>query len=591
MRIDDLIERLSKVKINENGWTALCPAHDDNTPSLSIRESDGTILIKCFSGCTPKAICSALGVKLNDLFYTTNGSSFDNRRLKKNGYDSKIVAAYDYKDESGKLLFQTVRLKPKDFRQRRPGGVDEWIWNLKDTRMILYRLLEVIAEPVIYVVEGEKDVETLRSHGITATCCPLGAGKWRDEYNDCLRNKIVIIVPDNDKTGRNHAAKVANSLYGIAAEIVILNLPRLPEKGDITDYFQNGGSVDELTDLVKNAESWKPNEQVNENVEVSEQFTNLFTVKPANLWIDEAKLRPIPKMLFGEFFFECELCIMFSDTNLGKTILAVQIGESIASGKEIGILQVTAKPQRVLYFDFELSDKQFEARYSIQSGEYFTSHYRFSEDFLRAEINPENYDTERFSDLTDYLNYSLEVQIAETEATVLIVDNITYLRNETEKAKDALPLMKNLKKIKSKFGISILALAHTPKRDPTKPISKNDLQGSRHLLNFCDSSFAIGESHMDKSFRYLKQIKERNTPKIYDGENVLLFQIEKPDNFLQFHFEGFAREIEHLKVMTENDRENLILKAKELSKQGKSQREIAAVLTLSVGAVNKYLHA
>lgn len=590
MRIEDFLERLSKAKRNGKGWTSLCPAHADNTPSLSIKEVNGKILIKCFSGCTVEAICSELGLEVKDLFNGHNGFKSNGNGAVRNGQPRTVVAEYDYVDEDGSLLFQTVRYEPKDFRQRRPDGAGGWIWNLKDTRLVLYRLPEVIASPVVYIVEGEKDVETLRKHGLPATCCPLGAGKWRDEYNEHLVDKVVVILPDNDKPGCEHAEKIARSLYAVAKEVIVVNLPGLPEKGDITDYFENGGSVDELTDLVKNAEAWKPREQMAEKDVAAEEVANLFTVKPANQWIDEAKLRPVPKMLFGEFFFEGELCISFSDTNLGKSILAVQIGESIATGREIGILQMTGKPRPVLYLDFELSDKQFEARYSIQSGDYFTNHYRFSDNFLRAEINPEQYDTDRFSDLTEYLNYSLEAQIAETGATVLIVDNITYLRNETEKAKDALPLMKHLKKIKSKFGISILALAHTPKRDPTKPITKNDLQGSRHLLNFCDSSFAIGESHKDKSFRYLKQIKERNTAKIYDSENVMLFQIEKPENFLQFRFEGFARESEHLKVLSDADREELIQKAKKLSGQGKSQRTIAAELSISIGAVNKYLN-
>lgn len=98
----------------------------------------------------------------------------------------------------------------------------------------------------------------------------------------------------------------------------------------------------------------------------------------------------------------------------------------------------------------------------------------------------------------------------------MVIDNLTYLRNETERAKNALPLMKHLKALKNKFDLSILVLAHTPKRDMTKPITRNDLQGSKMLINFCDSSFAIGESSKDKSLRYLKQIKVRNSEFKYD---------------------------------------------------------------------------
>lgn len=93
----------------------------------------------------------------------------------------------------------------------------------------------------------------------------MGAGKWRDEYNESLHGKTVIILPDNDEAGRNHAEQVAASLYNIAEEIVVINLPNLKEKGDVTDFFENGGTVDELIGLIERAESWKPTEKALEN--------------------------------------------------------------------------------------------------------------------------------------------------------------------------------------------------------------------------------------------------------------------------------------------------------------------------------------
>ncbi len=205
----------------------------------------------------------------------------------------------------------------------------------------------------------------------------------------------------------------------------------------------------------------------------------LFTVMPANKWIDIAKTRPIPQMLFGELWFESELCILFADTNLGKSILAVQIGNSISKGEQIPGFKLETPKQPILYFDFELSDKQFENRYSIQ----FEQHYNFDSNFIRVEINPDAVVPENQT-FEDYLSYSLERSIKETGAKVLIIDNLTYLKNETEKAKDALPLMKHLKALKRKYNLSLLALAHTPKRDLSKPITRNDLQGSKMLMNF-----------------------------------------------------------------------------------------------------------
>ena len=316
----------------------------------------------------------------------------------------------------------------------------------------------------------------------------------------------------------------------------------------------------------------------------AKELKGLFLVKTAARWMEQAKKRPIPKMLFGEFWFEGEICILFADTNLGKSILSVQIGNSISKGEHIPGFKQESEKQPILYFDFELSDKQFENRYSIQ----FEDHYNFDENFIRVEINPDANVPENNS-FEDFLNNSMDKSIRETGAKILIIDNLTYLKNETEKAKDALPLMKYLKALKSKYGLSILALAHTPKRDLSKPITRNDLQGSKMLINFCDSSFAIGESSTDKNLRYFKQIKSRNTEIIYDAENVCVCQISKPDNFLQFEFINFGTEREHLKLFTEKDRETNISKCKELHLQGKTQREIAREIGISLGAVNKYL--
>jgi len=288
-------------------------------------------------------------------------------------------------------------------------------------------------------------------------------------------------------------------------------------------------------------------------------------------------------MLFGELWYEYELCILFADTNLGKSILAVQIGDSISKGKAIEGMALEAHPQKVIYFDFELSEKQFENRYSKD----FFEHYVFSDNFYRVEIDPDA-NIPEFLDFESYLNNSLEQTIIETGTKVLIIDNLTYLKSETEKARNALPLMKHLKALKAKYGLSILALAHTPKRDLSKPISRNDLQGSKMLINFVDSCFSIGESHQDKHLRYLKQIKARNTEIIYDSENVYNCEIQKPSNFLKFVFIGLGNERKHLKVYSDRDREIVVLKVKELVQQINAwQIEPAAVTIKALQSVGE----
>ncbi len=312
-----------------------------------------------------------------------------------------------------------------------------------------------------------------------------------------------------------------------------------------------------------------------------------FKIRTADEWLKEAENSVAPDMLFGELWYEGEVCIMFADTNLGKSILAVQIADSISSGRQIGGFKLEAKQQKVLYFDFELTMKQFQARYSNN----YQDNFKFSPLFSRAQINPDMVIPEKFKSFEEFLYYSLEVSIVEHECTVLIIDNLTYLRNEAERAKDALPLMKELKALKDHYNVSILALAlaHTPKRDLSKPITENDLGGSKMLMNFCDSAFAIGRSNKDPQTRYVKQIKQRNTEQLYGSVNVPVFIVEKPHNFLQFKHTGYAQEWQHLKQEKEALSQAIIDKIYELTDKGMSQNKIATELDISPATVNKYI--
>jgi len=318
----------------------------------------------------------------------------------------------------------------------------------------------------------------------------------------------------------------------------------------------------------------------------SDPNIGLFTIKPANQWIDEASNRPKRCKLFGQLWHETEICILFSSSNLGKSILAVQIADAISRGVDTLGLENEAQPQVVMYFDFELSDKQFEVRYMNETN---GKHYQFSNNLMRIEINPDVVDYPDGCDFEEYIKISMQQVVEETDARVIILDNITYLSRETEKAKDALPLMKWLKAFGKKYGLSILVLAHTPKRNTSNPITMNDCFGSSMILNFCDAMFAIGESSRGKGLRYIKELKQRNVPFAYDADNVIVCEIAKPDDFLMFRFIGYGCESEHLRQITADDREALIERAKELSAQGKSQREIAKELGVSPGTINNYL--
>ena len=190
---------------------------------------------------------------------------FVSYRNQKVSGDLLITVPYDYTDENGNLLFQVVREQYQDgkkFFQRRPDGNGGWINNLKGVKTTIYHLPEVIEAvnqgKTVFIVEGEKDVETLRSLQLTATTSPMGAGKWKKEYCKHFKGAAVVIFPDNDAVGRKHAEDVAAQLIGVARSLKVVELPDTQEHEDVTDWLtKRGGTKDRLLQLVNEAPEYK----------------------------------------------------------------------------------------------------------------------------------------------------------------------------------------------------------------------------------------------------------------------------------------------------------------------------------------------
>lgn len=242
--VQHVLSQLENVRPNGSGWNACCPAHASQgrqSLSVSIGE-DGKLLMYCHAGCSFEQITSRLSLPPREARSRT---------------ESRIVATCDYLDEAGDLLFQVVRYEPKTFKQRRPdpASPNEWLWKMDGCRRVLFRLPEILAAVrdgrSIYVAEGEKDVLSLVAVGLDATCNAGGAGKWRDEYSESLRGANVIIVPDNDESGRKHARQVARSLAGIAASVKILALRGSGK--DVSDWIAAGGTREQLEELAAGA--------------------------------------------------------------------------------------------------------------------------------------------------------------------------------------------------------------------------------------------------------------------------------------------------------------------------------------------------
>lgn len=302
--------------------------------------------------------------------------------------------------------------------------------------------------------------------------------------------------------------------------------------------------------------------EFNERSEESNNDDGLFIVKTANDALTDASLISNPRSLWKTLWYEGEISCLFSDSNLGKSIYAVQIASQIA------------KTDKVLYFDFELSEKQFQLRYTNdKTGE----RYVFPQKLYRVEINCEKLNPFTFEEIV--IDEILQLAL-KREAKIIIIDNLTYLCSAMEKAEAAGTLMQQLISLKKMYGLSFLILAHTPKRPLWAVITQNDLQGSKRLYNLFDSVFAIGQSAKDEELRYIKELKVRWGRKTYGEHNVIVAKIEKPDNFLHFEEIGQAEEAEHLRVAADEQHDAVVATIENLKKEGKSFRDIADQLNI-----------
>lgn len=336
MNLSDVLPQLKNVRKVSGGRTARCPAHEDKHNSLSISEGeDNRLLMHCHAGCSFESILAAIP--------HTNGNG--------NGPSRREVESYDYHDETGQLLFQVARFEPKDFRPRRPDGCGDWIWNLNGVDRVLYRLPDILKakpEQTILIVEGEKDVNRLARLNLVATTNPSGAGKWRKEYNESLRGRKVCILPDNDDAGRKHALQVATSLQGIAASVKVVELPGLPDKGDVSDWLDKGGSVKALRELVNDAPGFVgPSDAEAEKIRSSTPIEFSFT--PVDDLINEPQEEVncvVEKMLpCGGFSMVC------AKPKVGKSTLVRNLAVCIATGASF--FGRTTKQGKVIYLCLE----------------------------------------------------------------------------------------------------------------------------------------------------------------------------------------------------------------------------------------------
>ena len=279
---------------------------------------------------------------------------------------------YKYDNEHGELQNAVLRWEKPGYKKAfgMSSGQDKdgrWIPSKKkddddDVPVIPYRLRRVIKAKRVFIVEGENKVDRLRAADVklTATCLRGGSSVHWDEDNLAfLRGKIITIFPDNDQAGMRYAERTAQSLIGVAASVKIVELPVLPENGDIIDWLEKPkNTVKRLKSLVKKAPFYEvpPEEKL---ILPPEERRRPFQVNLADYSsLLDLNGFPVPyDWLIQGSFLRGEMGMIFAPPGTGKGFLSLQLGLALASAiSPFGVWESTGKPARVLYISAEDSD-------------------------------------------------------------------------------------------------------------------------------------------------------------------------------------------------------------------------------------------
>ena len=447
-------EILSHFKVKQrtgDSAKCICPAHRDDKPSLSVsRGRKGTVL-HCMAGCSAESVLAAVGLQMRDLYENNAGEDWRAKVEKRTG--KRIEGEYTYHDiTTGKYAFTRLRLSGKDFMY---GMLDGGQFNFglngrqRKTFPAVYGDLDAIrAASTVYYCEGEKDVATVKAKGLCGVTCG-GSGDWTPAAAPLFKDKRVVILQDNDDAGAKLSAAVTDGLKGIARSVTTI-IPCTTEKGaDVTDYFQNGGSIDALKDVGR------------PKLESAAEFMK----------------RDIPalKHIVSGFITE-GVGILAAMQKMGKTWMCYQLAECVANGKPF--LGCETMRGSVLYFDLEQAEQLRQERLRIVMDEAPDNLYFLSS----APGIGDGFE----SMLREYLEMLPDAKLVIIDVMDMIADDLK--RNEAPK-KHAYRNISALKEIAREKHIAIICVMHFRKlRDDDDFM--NNISGSNGWVAAAD--YAIG---------------------------------------------------------------------------------------------------
>ena len=494
MHAVELATLIQSAKSSGAGYVGLCPSHDDQRASFSFKDGNRGVLVKCHAGCSTEQICEALQLKPSDLF-------FDAPMRHAPPAVPHIDTTYAYCDEQGDLLYEVVRFAPKDFRQRRPDGVGGWAWNLQGVRRVCYALPKLLAHPMVFIAEGEKDVDRLWSLGLPATCNSGGAGKWADELTGQLVAagiETVVILPDHDASGRAHADTVARSCHTAGLTVKIVILPDLPPKGDVSDWLDREGTVEQLNALVEATQELTADQLQERDADMQESPlpqeppSGTFTPIPAPELLDEPETA-ITEWIWDDFLIPGGLAALVAKPKVGKTTIAYELVVKVAQG--LPYLGRATKAGGVLILALEEHRREVKQRLRHLGAEQLDNIY--------IHIGP-------LDDSPDSL-HTLQTYIVAHDIVLVVFDTLnTFWSVENEN--DAVPVTNAIKPILAlarESGAAILLLHHARKSEGE---FGDEIRGSGALFSLLDVALILKRHELETQRKLTAVSRYPDTP-------------------------------------------------------------------------------
>jgi len=349
--VEKVLARLQGARELNGYWRARCPAHDDGTPSLGVKEGDdGRALVICRAGCETEAVVEALGLTMGDLF------AHDTRE--------RLTAVYEVRDADGTLQAEHHRYDgPNGKRVVWRGGLQ----GRKLATMPLYRsehLRRWPADTPVVLVEGEKAADALAAvHGpVLGTV--TGAEVTPDpEVLEALRGRRVVLWPDGDDAGRRHMELIGAALKGIASELRVFEWPDPPAgvKGpDAADHpavlRRDPKAVGELLEGLRSAPVWKPAPASSSSLALS--VSDDDDEDAGLLWFSEMGAPKPREFLVEDVLPAGYLSMLYGTGGVAKSMLALLLAIAVAGGAREWLGWAVRVHGRVLYLDFELEAEE-----------------------------------------------------------------------------------------------------------------------------------------------------------------------------------------------------------------------------------------